>query len=245
MAKNSTALRFVADDQEEVIAFLESPMAHGGAAVERIDTHISVVFLAGNRVYKLKRAVHYDYVDFSTLEQRRVACEAEIIVNRRSSPALYRGTIAVVRNDDGALALGGDGAVVEWLVEMVRFDQAGLFDKLADRGDLTKPLIRDVADAVAQLHGAAEIRSDNGGSAGMKWVIDGNRADMESQGEWFNSADVAQYRVRVEAALAAQGPVLDGRRHDNFVRRCHGDLHLRNICLFEGRPTLCNAIEFN
>jgi aminoglycoside phosphotransferase family enzyme/predicted kinase len=245
MAKNSAALRFIADDQREAIAFLESPMAHGGTAVERIDTHISVVFLAGNRVYKLKRAVHYDYVDFSTLERRRVACEAEIRVNRRSSPALYLGTVPVVRSDDGALALGGEGEVVEWLVKMVRFDQAGLFDKLADRGDLTRELIRDVADAVARLHGEAEVCPDNGGSAGMKWVIDGNLADMESQGELFNSADVAGYRARVEAALVAQGPVLDARRHDGFVRRCHGDLHLRNVCLIDGRPALFDAIEFN
>jgi len=245
MAKNAAALRRVADDQREVIAFLGSPVVHGGTAVERIDTHISVVFLASNRVYKLKRAVHYDYVDFSTLEQRRMACEAEIRVNRRSSPALYLGTVPVVRTDGGALALAGEGEVVEWLVKMVRFDQAGLFDKLADCGDLTKELIREVADAVARLHGDAEIRADNGGRAGMKWVIDGNLADRESQGSLFNSADVARYRARVEAALVAQGPVLDARRHDGFVRQCHGDLHLRNICLFEGRPALFDAIEFN
>jgi hypothetical protein len=209
MAKISPAIRLVTDDQREVVAFLEPSMAHGGTAVERIDTHISVVFLAGNRIYKLKRAVHYDYVDFSTLEQRRMACEAEIRVNRRSSPALYLGTVPVVRTDDGALALGGEGEVVEWLAKMVRFDQTEFFDKLADRGELTKELIHDIADEVARLHGEAEICLDNGGSAGMKWVIDGNLADMESQAELFNSADVARYRILVEAALVARGAVLE------------------------------------
>ena len=77
------------DDQRDVISFLSTPHAYPGSppAVERIDTHISIVWLAGDRAYKLKRAVRFDYVDFSTIELRRIACEAEVRVNRRSAPA--------------------------------------------------------------------------------------------------------------------------------------------------------------
>ena len=127
------------DSQSETIEFLASPSAYGGGvtAVERIDTHISVVFLAGERAYKLKRAVRFDYVDFGTLDRRREACEAELRLNRRTCPELYLGLKPVVRTADGTLALGVDGDVVEWLVEMARFDQSGLFNRLAERGALS------------------------------------------------------------------------------------------------------------
>jgi hypothetical protein len=80
----------ITEDQSEVVAFLASPSTHGGAAVERIDTHASIVFLAGTRAWKLKRAVRYDYLDFSTVERRRAMCEAEVQINRRTAPAVYR-----------------------------------------------------------------------------------------------------------------------------------------------------------
>src|SRR5215471_1346840 len=105
-------------DQSEVIEFLASSTTHGSATVERIDTHTSVVFLAGSRAYKLKRAVHFDYVDFSSLERRQYCCEAEVRLNRRTAPTLYKGVVPVVRSASGRLSLGGEGHVIEWLVEM-------------------------------------------------------------------------------------------------------------------------------
>ena len=126
------------DDQRAVIAFLSTPEAYGLRAgpVERIDTHISIVWLAGDRVYKLKRAVRFDYVDFSTIELRRIACEAEVRLNRRTAPSLYLGVRPVTREAGGALALGGQGEPIDWVVEMVRFDQDTLFDRLAERHQL-------------------------------------------------------------------------------------------------------------
>ena len=85
------------EDQAAVIDFLAAPATHGGATVERIDTHASIVFLAGARAYKLKRAVRFDYLDFSTPERRRSLCEAEVRLNQRTAPALYRGVVAVTR----------------------------------------------------------------------------------------------------------------------------------------------------
>jgi len=105
------------EDQNEVVAFLASSSTHGGAAVERIETHASIVFLAGVRAWKLKRAVRYDYLDFSTIERRRAMCEAEVRINRRAAPSLYRGVVSVTRQPDGSLALGGSGVPVDWLVE--------------------------------------------------------------------------------------------------------------------------------
>ncbi len=97
----------ITEDQTAVIEFLAAASTHGGSTVERIDTHASVVFLAGPRAYKLKRAVRFDYLDFSTSERRRAMCEAEVRLNRRTAPTVYRGVVAVTRQNDGSYALGG------------------------------------------------------------------------------------------------------------------------------------------
>src|SRR5687768_10543042 len=128
------ALSMITEDQTGVIDFLNVPSTHGAATVERIDTHASIVFLAGTRAYKLKRAVRFDYLDFSTSERRHTLCEAEVRLNRRTAPTLYRGVVAVTRQDDGTYALGGNGRPVDWLVEMNRFPQEALFDRLASVG---------------------------------------------------------------------------------------------------------------
>ena len=172
------------DSQREVIAFLSTPQAYGHSTlpIERIDTHISIVWLAGERAYKLKRAVHFDYANFSTLDLRRAACEGEVRLNRRTAPSLYLGVRPVTRESDGGLALGGQGTPVEWLVEMVRFDQNLLFDRLAERHQLDAGRMEGLADAIVRLHQEATPRHDHGGRAGMAWVIDGNAQSFAEQG---------------------------------------------------------------
>jgi len=116
------------EDQSAVIEFLASPATHGGMPVERIDTHTAIVFLAGERAYKLKRAVRFDYLDFSTADRRRTFCEAELRLNQRTAPAIYRRVAAVTIEADGSLVMDGRGSAVDWLVEMNRFPQEALFD---------------------------------------------------------------------------------------------------------------------
>ncbi len=236
----------VVEDQREVIAFLCDPRTHGGAAVERIDTHGAVVALAGERAYKLKRAVKFPYMDFSTLALRRRACEAELALNRRTAPSLYLAATPITRAAAGALELGGQGRVVNWVVVMRRFDQEALFDRLAERGALDPALMTSLADAVLDLHAAAERRHEHGGAAGIARVIAGNDAELGgSGGGCFEASKVVRLKAESEAALRRLRPLLEARRMAGLVRHCHGDLHLRNICLFEGRPTLFDAIEFN
>jgi aminoglycoside phosphotransferase family enzyme len=165
----------ITEDQTAVIELLGAPSIHGGAAVERIETHISIVFLAGSLAWKLKRAVHFDYIDASTADRRRVLCENEVQLNRRTALSLYLGVVAVTRAADGTLALGGSGTPVDWVVEMKRFDQDALFDRLAQRGRLDVGMMAQLAAAVATFHLAAEPRRDHGGTAGMRWVIDGKK----------------------------------------------------------------------
>ncbi len=235
----------IAEDQSDVIAYLSSAAAHGGSDVERIDTHSAVVFL-GSRVLKLKRAVRFDYLDFSTEARRRQACEDEVRINRRTAPSIYLGVAAVTREADGSLALNGAGRPVDWIVEMARFDQENLFDRLAARDALDLSLMPRLALVVASFHEGAERRTDHGGLPGMRWVVEGNAAGMAEHGAGLlDPARCDELSAASRAVLEQHAALLERRRVDGFVRRCHGDLHLRNIVLLDGQPTLFDAVEFN
>ena len=237
-----------ADTQHDVVAFLSTPEAYGlpAGSVERIDTHISSVWLAGDRAFKLKRAVRFDYVDFSTIELRRVACEAEFRLNRRTAPTLYRAVRAVTREADGSLALGGRGVAIDWVVEMARFDQDTLFDRLAERGRLDVALMQGLAAAIVRLHADATARPDHGGRAGMLWVVDGNALGFVEQGAAvLDSGACERLTADSRAAIDRHAVLLDARRRGGLVRECHGDLHLRNIFLLDGVPTIFDGVEFN
>src|SRR2546429_3589680 len=122
------------DSQDAVFALLSDPATHGGDAVKRIDTHAASVFLAGERAFKVKRAVRFPFLDFSTLAKRKSACEAELRINRSFAPDIYRRVIAVTRETDGRLTLDGTGTPVEWVLEMRRFDENATLDRLAQAG---------------------------------------------------------------------------------------------------------------
>jgi uncharacterized protein len=236
----------ITEDQTETIRFLAAPATHGGIAVEQIDTHASVIFVAGTRAWKLKRAARYDYLDFSTVNRRKAMCEAEVRVNRRIAPFLYRGVVAVVRRPDGSLALGGRGTPIDWVVDMNRFDQDLLLDRLAGRGALQLETMPPLAVAIARFHSIAQRRFDHGGSSGMAWVIDGNAQGFAEEGHGvLDPALAGGLTSDSRRALERHARSLDRRRDEGYVRQCHGDLHLRNIVLIDGLPTLFDAIEFN
>jgi hypothetical protein len=237
----------IVQDQTEQIECLLDPATFGsGAGVERIDTHSAVVVLVGEAAYKLKRAVRYDYLDFSTPELRRWACEAEVALNRRTAPGVYLGVVAVTREADGRLAVGGAGTPVDWLVHMRRFDNAGLLDRLAADGRLDESLMAPLALAIAGLHAMADRRDDQGGLAGMTWVIDGNASGFADEARGVLDRDACERVIAAtRRALARHAAVLERRRREGRVRVCHGDLHLGNIVVIDGRPVLFDAIEFN
>ncbi len=236
----------ITEDQSSVVAFLSSPATHAGAAVERIDTHTSMLFLTGERAWKLKRAVRYDYLDYSTADHRRAMCEAEVRFSRRTAPALYRGVTAVTRQSDGSLTIGGAGTPIDWLVEMARFDQSGLLNRLAEAGLLPLQLMAPLAHTIARFHRTADCRMGHGGWDAMRRVIDGNAAGFAKEAAGIlDLRRCAKLTDRARVALDRGGVLLDQRREDGLVRHCHGDLHLRNIVLLDGRPTLFDAIEFN
>ena len=235
--------------QQAVIEFLADPATFGlapGGQVARQETHVSHIFLAGDRAYKLKKQVRFPYLDFSTLEARRRACETEVTINRRTAPAIYLGMVAVTDEGGGRLALGGAGDPVDWLVEMRRFPDGALFTHLADAGALNRKLMEDLADGIQAFHAAAEIDREHGGAAGIRAIIDNNDASFRAaQGGLFNTDDVDALTAGSRLLQSSLAALLDARQGGGRVRHCHGDLHLGNICLFDGKPTLFDAIEFN
>lgn len=237
------------DDQTAVLEFLGEGASYGrpGVPVERIDTHASALFLIGDRVYKLKRAIAFSYLDYSTVALREQACRAELALNRRTAPMLYLAVRAITRGADGRLGFDGGGETLagetlDWVVEMRRFDAAGLFDRLAEERRLTPRLMRDTADVIAAFHAAVEPASSTSG--GTAAVITGIEDELNRAGGAFAAAAPGLTR-EWRAALARLAPLLAQRQRDGKVRRCHGDLHLGNICLTDGRPTLFDAVEFS
>ncbi|MDE2563235.1 MAG: AAA family ATPase [Sphingomonadales bacterium] len=232
-----------ARDQQETIAFLGDAAAYGRSGpVETVETHGAIVFLVGDRAYKLKRAVDLGFLDFSTIDKRRAVCEAELALNRRTAPDIYLALRQVGRLADGALALDA-GEAVDWLIEMRRFAPGALLSEVAARGELAPAMVRDLADAIAAFHDRAEVDISGDGAARMQRVIDGNRAALANAG--LARADRERWEHAIRAAMARHAPLLDARAASGHVRHCHGDLHLHNICLWQGRPTLFDCLEFD
>ncbi len=230
-----------AGPQIETLDFLTHRLA-GEGPVERIDTHASVVLMAGDQVLKLKRAVRFPFLDFSTPRRRLAACRAEIAANARAA-RLYRGVHRITRGTEGGLALDGPGPLVDAVVAMRRFPQDNLFDRMVQDGRLTPALVTDLARRLAALHAEAPASKAGGAAAMADLVALGDRS-LRACG-LVPDREVDALTDLFRRRLARHADRLDARRREGKVRRCHGDLTLRNICLFEGVPTPFDALEFD
>lgn len=236
------------DDQSEVIAFLSDPKTHGGAPVTRIDTHGAIVFLAADRAYKLKRAVRYIYMDYATRARRTQMCAREVEINRPAAPQIYRGTAEIVRDGDGGLrfAEAGTANAVESVIVMTRFDEAQLLSQICARGEADIALMRKLAETLASYHRAAPLMPGRGGANAIAAFIEENVTLLsEMAGAPFDAAAVAAFGTDLWTGFGRVAPLLDRRRDQGRIRRCHGDLHLNNILVSGGEPVLFDALEFN
>lgn len=241
-ALSHEALSHEASRQEalsrEAFAFLLGLAADGVA----IETHISRVALVGARAYKLKKPVAFPYLDFSTRAKRQAAAMQELALNQPHAPSLYRGVRAITREADGRLALDGAGEPIEPVLEMARFDQADLFDAMAQSGRLTPAILtRLTATIAAQHRDAPPVFART--AMGFRRTVEGALAGLA--GAALAPAAVEAYGASVRAAFADHAPLLDARGRAGKIRHCHGDLTLRNICLFDGAPTPFDRLEFD
>lgn len=236
-------------ENEALLDFLSRPESYGLGREEkitRVDTHASHVFLAGDRAYKMKKPVRFTFLDFSTLDARREACERELDFNRRTAPEIYLSVIPVRATEEG-FRLGGDkGEAVEWLVEMKRFGGEGLLATKAERGQLAIGLVEMLAADVAAFHARAEVHRDFGGADNFASIVAGSETDMRpSIGPVFDADRAARVTARSKTLIEEHRALLDERRDTGFVRHCHGDLHLGNVTEIGKRPVIFDCIEFS
>ena len=235
------------DDQSAVIAFLSNPHNYPKAdAVKLIGTHAAIVFLAGDRAYKLKRAVKLPYLDFSTLEKRRAVIERELEINSRASPELYLSVMPVTLGPGGrGFEVGGAGTAVDWLLVMRRFDQAALLHKIACEGRLTGELVEDLANTVEHFHRHAPVSEKADFARSLEHVATDLENTLCGPFAQARGLRVCSYIEHLRQELSSKFALIEEREREGFVRRCHGDLHLKNIVHWEGRTQLFDAIEFD
>lgn len=208
-----------------------------------IQTHCAWVVLKGDLAFKLKRPVDLGYLDFSTRGKRRWALERELAFNRATAPTIYLTLRSITRKADGGFELDGLGEVLEWALEMRRFDDGSVLSLQPERvqGDLAERLGR----VVAGLHQFADVKSQGGGTAALGYTITSNAEHLRHLAEVLGAEAVELLVAATDRAFAVQAGLLDQRQALGLGRRCHGDLHLGNIFIENDEPVAFDCIEFN
>ncbi|MFA5242415.1 MAG: AAA family ATPase [Sulfuricella sp.] len=221
---------------------------HPVAAVELIETHISWVLLTGSHAYKIKKAVNLGFLDFSTLEKRRFYCQEELRLNRRFAPRLYLDLIPISGTPQQPV-LNGGGAAIEYAVKMRQFPQQALLDRMLENGQLGPAEVDEVAREVARFHAmiaAAPPPAEFGTAAAIQQPVLENFAQIaESTKDRPEGKLLAALESWSRAEFTRLREELATRREKNYIRECHGDLHLGNMARIDGAVTLFDCLEFN
>jgi aminoglycoside phosphotransferase family enzyme/predicted kinase len=237
-------------DQARLVAALAHPAAFGPCCtrVERLETHISYVFLTGRYAYKIKKAVAFGFLDFTTLEARRRFCEEELRLNRRLAPTLYLDIVPITGSID-APVIGGDGPALEYAVMMREFPQDALASQILARSELEPADIDALAVKVAAFHGAADAAAPGSAFGAPSEVLRVARQNFTQLRPLLATVEehdeIDALSAWTEREHAARRAAFLRRRKEGFVRECHGDLHLNNIARIDGELTIFDCIEFN
>ena len=218
---------------------------HGAGKVELLETHISWVLLAGDYAYKIKKPVTLPFVDYSSLKARRAFCEAELMLNRRYAPDIYLGLEPIGGSAEAPIL--GEMPAIEWAVKMRRFDEKWRMDHVCARGELTPAIVFDLVQIVAAFHEAA-LKAPPGSRFGeadqvlapalenfeeLRPLLPAEEALLSNLERWT--------RIEFERCQTS----FAARKRAGHIRECHGDLHLGNIVLLDGRAVPFDCIEFN
>ena len=225
-------------EQAEIDHFMR-----GHAVGAPIETHVSAIYRAETVVWKMKKAVRFDFLDQSRLDQRRRFLMRELALNSWAAPGLYHAVLPITRDENGALQIGGaPDAALEWVIEMERVPEADFFVRIAADGRLDPALLDRVADMVAAYHaGLPSVDLDLEQSL-LNVVAGDERAGVAAG---LPPAKVAECGKAMRGALALRTAWLARRAESGFVRRAHGDLHLANLCMWRGEPVPFDALEFS
>ena len=224
-----------------------SAFGHPLRYVKLIETHISWILLTGDYAYKIKKPVDFGFLDFSTLSKRRHFCAEELRLNRRFAPQIYLDVVAI-RGSETAPQINGQGDVIEYAVKMLEFPQQCLLSNYAANQQLNPKIIDAIADRVSEIHSSsarAEAGSDYGSAGEAAHWSDENLDHIARAipAEYLPNSYFELKRWYRENRQLLE--IIDARKSDDCVRECHGDLHLGNMAMIDGRVTLFDCIEFN
>jgi aminoglycoside phosphotransferase family enzyme/predicted kinase len=223
---------------------------HRPPQVELLQTHISFVFLAGDAVYKVKKAVRFAFLDFSSLERRRHFCHEEVRLNRRLAGDTYRGVVAIVRQGSGfALAAEDAADAIEYAVHMRRLPADRMLPVLLAAGAVDAALIDRIAARLVRFHADADAGPEVGRSgepAVIAKLMDDDFAEVAAlQGDTISAADDRAIQDWCQAFLATHAALLHRRIAAGRIRDGHGDLHAEHVCCVEPELLIFDCIEFN
>jgi uncharacterized protein len=235
--------------QETVLAALGEPAAypHPTGEIRSIRTHVSMVFLAGNLAYKVKREVRFPFLDLSTLELRRLCCEEELRLNRRLSPDLYLGVVPVAADEDG-IHVGGSGEIVDYAVKMRRLPEDRMMESLLQAGRLPPDAITEICGLLARFHAGAEhgdAVAAFGSPSAIAQLWEEHFAESTPLiDDFLDRFQDARLRATVRAWMVRKRPLLEQRHRDGHIRDGHGDLRCSSICLTDPIQ-LFDCLEFS
>jgi hypothetical protein len=240
--------------QTAVPTFIEQMMQPGFyphpviEPIQLIQTHVSYVFLTGDYAYKVKKPVNFGFLDFSTLEAREHFCSEELRMNQPNAPEIYLEVLPITQTGD-KFVLGGSSEPVEYVLKMCQFPQEALFIEMFEQGKLTEAHMEELGRVVAQFHAKAQtndyIRSF-GEVPKIREAIDENYQQTEKYiGGPQTQQQFDETKDFTDRFFEEQQELFATRRENNSIRECHGDLHLRNICLWHDKIQLFDRIEFN
>lgn len=231
---------------DQVCSFLSDPKSHGQEnRIEVITTHAARIFLSETMAYKIKLPITYDYLDFSTLSRRKAVCERELEINKPHAPKIYESVVAIRRSDDGQLSFDDIGPPVEWAIKMRRFPESNILLRIARRGELSNEIGRRLGHKIAQYHLGLEPMNIQDGSLRISEIIEELKRELAVLLEFIDEKQQQTYFKKIRSEFGAVRHLLDQRAQAGMIRRCHGDLHLRNLVMLDDQPTLFDALEFD
>ena len=220
---------------------------HRPQQIELVQTQISLVFIAGDFVYKIKKPVDFGFLDYTSLEKRRFFCQQEVLLNRRLCPDVYLDVVKVLEQN-GTILVEGEGEAIEYAVKMLRLPPDRTMDRLLEAGQVSQEMVRRVAERLAQFHARAET-NDKISSYGDLEMIRGNCQENFVQTEGY--IDLCLSRKTYESLkyysylfLELNRPLLQKRMDEGRIRDCHGDVHSAHVCFTNG-ICIFDCIEFN